>query len=56
MIARRFPQHGQAALEYLLVAMLVAAAFGLGREGVIEQLVSVIAAHYQRFTWSISLP
>ena len=47
---------GQAAVDCLLVAALVALAFSLGRDGPLMQVVDAIAAHHARFTWSISLP
>ena len=56
MSARRLIQRGQAAVDYLLVAALVAIAFGLGRDGAVGRLVVAIAEHYRRFTWAISLP
>jgi hypothetical protein len=47
---------GQAAVDYLLVLVLIALAFGLGADSPVQRLVEAIAEHYRRFTWAISLP
>lgn len=50
------PMRGQAAVDYLLVAALVALAIGLGADDGIGRLVAAVAEHYRRFTFAISLP
>ncbi|MFM1987643.1 MAG: hypothetical protein RJA99_600 [Pseudomonadota bacterium] len=56
MSALRVAQRGQAAVDYLLVAALVALAIGLGSDGGIGRLVAAVAEHHRRFTFAISLP
>jgi Flp pilus assembly pilin Flp len=50
------PERGQAMVDYLLVASLVALALSLGAGGPIERLVDAVKDRYARFTWSVSLP
>ncbi len=47
---------GQAAVDCLLVLVLIALAFGMGADSPVQRLVEAIAEHYRRFTWAISLP
>jgi Flp pilus assembly pilin Flp len=56
MRAVRLRHRGQAAVEHLIVAVLVALALGLAADGTIGRLVAAFAEHYRRFTFAISLP
>jgi Flp pilus assembly pilin Flp len=47
---------GQAAVEYLVVASLLAAALLGGERGVAGRIAVAISEHYQRFSWAVAQP
>jgi hypothetical protein len=47
---------GQAMVDAVLVALLVAVAIGLGRSGTVHAVIAAVAEQHARFTWAISLP